>query len=147
MKTKKSYWQALLPAMLGIIVWFPSCDNATENRFPGETIAAEFTVSCAPFGSDSEPLARSARNRIAETVEIPLEDNWFLSATLEEEAPLPMRVDYNSITNEAKFRVVAYEKSGSSYTYHADAEYTYTSPYLTSTSPIMVEWGKTYKYV
>ncbi|MDR1526983.1 MAG: hypothetical protein LBS46_04835 [Dysgonamonadaceae bacterium] len=147
---KRDYVHALLVVMLGITLGFSSCEKEAEPVAPGKGIPAEFSVSCAPFGADAT-LSRSAgaRNRVLEEVEIPLDDNWMLSASLEEEALAPIRADYDAITDGAKFRVVAYEKSGASYINPTSAEYTYSSlsGQLTSTSPLILVVGTTYKYV
>jgi hypothetical protein len=149
-KMKRDYVHALLVVMLGITPGFSSCEKEAEPVAPGKRIPAEFSVSCAPFGADAT-LSRSAgaRNRVLEEVEIPLDDNWMLSASLEEEAPAPTRADYDAITDGAKFRVVAYEKYGPLYISPTSAEYIYSSASekLTSTSPLMLVGGTTYKYV
>jgi hypothetical protein len=151
MKTGKTNTVHFFATMLGSLVCLcPSCDEV-GNRAPSETLSATLSVSCRPFGADNEALARSAgrRNRAPETVEIPLEDRWFLAATLEEEEVAPTRADYNGITDGAKFVVVAYEiSSGSSqsamYTYNAALGQLEKS---VATQAIELTTGEKYRYV
>jgi hypothetical protein len=152
---KANYLKPFLPMALGLALLLSACNEETNNGAPAKTILSEFTVSCAPFGSDSETFTRSAADghagssdRVPEEVEIPLNDQWVLSASLEEEPPVAARADYESVNPGAIFWIVAYKLSGATQTYYADAKYSYDGAgKLTSDQPIMLTAGDTYKYV
>jgi hypothetical protein len=90
---------------------------------------------------------------VLETVEIPLEDRWILSATLEKEAVAPTRTDYDALNDGAKFVVVAYEwdEGMSAHGNPQSAEYVYDagSGMLVKSGAATIELtsGKEYKYV
>jgi hypothetical protein len=127
MKTRKTIRVYLLAGLLlgGLACLFASCDDGVGNRASGTTVASNFSVSCLPFGADEETIARSSgpRRRMTETVEIPLEDRWILSATLEEEEVRTIRASsYDALVEGARFVVVAYEWDGAKLTFapHGD---------------------------
>jgi hypothetical protein len=145
----------------GLVGVCSSCNEEVGNRGPKEALTAELSVSCRPFGVDSETAARGAgvrRQRVAETVEVPLEDRWFLSATLEtEEVPVRTAGEYNEIINGARFMVVAYEQNALTldYDYLQHTEYVYVYDPVAGTGRLVKSGATTieltaetfYKYV
>jgi hypothetical protein len=155
MKRRKTNTVCFFAGLLwcSLVCVFPSCDSEVENRAPSGALSSTLSVSCLPFGADNETAARSSglRRRAPETVEIPLEDRWILSATLEEEEVSPTRTAglYDEINNGARFVVVASQVGSSGSPQVAEYIYNSTTKQLEKkpgATAIELTTGK-YKYV
>jgi hypothetical protein len=120
--------------LLSLLLLTVACtkEPVTET-FTGNPVEVRFSVAMANYDADAD-VSRAARSmpdgeRLLETVAVPLEKGWMLSADLVEEMPAATRAEYDNVVEGALFRVVAYPSAGAA----VSAEYVYSGGQLGAT--------------
>ncbi|MDR1527743.1 MAG: fimbrillin family protein [Dysgonamonadaceae bacterium] len=110
----------------GISCFLASCEKEIVNG--GTAPFLNLSVSEIPFGSDTTLTRSGEGHQVLETVEIVLSNGWIATVDLEKEAAAPTRAgNYNTIVEDAKFRLVVYDGSD---TYVGNSEYQYQAGQL-----------------
>jgi hypothetical protein len=143
---KRNYWALWLS---GLAILLSACEKDLPERESATAVPVIFSISNEDFGANEQVL-RDAKAIKPKTVTIPLNDTYYLRATLKPDAVTNLRGDElrASLKDGQRVQFYAFKVNGG--TYQSSATYTYSSGTgnLTSGSPLKVEPdGTNYRFV
>jgi hypothetical protein len=89
--------------LCGFTVLFSSCENG--NAFSG--IVINFSLGDTPLGAN-ENIFRSFNERDMESITVPIDADWYMSATLEPDPAVGTRASASGLDNGTEVRVLAF---------------------------------------
>jgi hypothetical protein len=94
-------WIKAAALLVGLPLFLLSCEKDALRHGSGEKVTINFTVSNGDYGADQ--IMRSEKIKDSETVSIPLNGNYFLSATLTPEPAEETTFDGSQLRDAADF--------------------------------------------
>jgi hypothetical protein len=132
--------------LAGWMIFLSSCEKDIPSKNLGTKVAVDFAVTSAAYDVSRSFNAKEPK---PETITIPLNDDYYLSATLVPE-PDELRATTSPLIDQQKVRLAAFDPSsggakvGNTATYYySDAE----SKLIAITVPLEVKPGSTYDFV
>jgi hypothetical protein len=129
---------------IGLVLFLSACEKDWLGQDAGEKVTVDFLIGGGDYDSVDEDI-RTLRGGGSETVDVSLDDGFYLQATLKPELAGELRAEV-SLSEGQRVYMSAYASGGS--TAVATAMYTYTGGKLVAdaNSPLGVEPG-TYDFV
>jgi hypothetical protein len=143
---KRNYWGLWLS---GLAILLSACEKDLPEGESATAVPVIFSISNEDFGANEQVL-RDAKTIKPKTVTIPLNDTYYLRATLRPDTVADLRGDELRASLKDGQRVQFYAFKVNSGTHQSTATYTYSSGTgnLTSGSPLKVEPdGTNYRFV